>query len=154
MNWSLLTPQFYGFFIFLIVACLTFIAGLIGVLFALWQWLRMHNADLDKRIATAASAHVSPVEAALQKLEQTMNSQHRETLALLDSLPKADTVHAHDTRLSTLEVRTCDMRSEIDEIFRRMRRMELIYAREHGSSSGDEHTDLPSAIPEPPRRPV
>lgn len=162
MNWSLLTQQFYGFFIFLIITALVFLSGAVGVLVALYQWNRTRTADLDKKIETTAAAcvktHLAPVESTLQKLEQNMDFQHRETMTLLDALerrlPKADAVHDHDNRIGKLESRLSDQRSEVDELFRRMRRIELVYAREHGSSSGEEETGLPATIPEPPRRPL
>ena len=65
-------------------------------------------------------------------------------------VPKAEAVASHDSRIGRLESRSSDQAEEIEDLFRRMRKLEIAHAREHGATTDDE-TELATTEPIPPR---
>ena len=165
MNWGQLDPRFYGLLLFLLFLAAAFAVGLLGVLWTLYQFNKARTADLDLRIQAKATACVKaeiapvearfqPIELQLQRIQQDTEFAHRETMTLLSELekrlPKAEAVASHDSRIGRLESRSSDQAEEIEDLFRRMRKLEIAHAREHGATTDDE-TELATTEPIPPR---
>lgn len=153
MNWSLVSPQMYGFLLFLILALCALGVTALGVLWTLYQFSTRRSADLDNKIKAAAKAEMAGFEAKLTSIAQSTESQHRETMTVLTEmekrLPKAECVTDQGSKIAVLEGRAAYLDAQSDVLFTRVRRLEIAFARSSGIEF-DEETTLASHEPHPP----
>lgn len=156
MNWNLVGPQMYGFLLFLILALCALGVTSLGVLWTLYQFSTRRSADLDNRIKTAAKAEMATFDAKLITLTQSTESQHRETMTMLQEmekrLPKAEVVVDHGAKIQALEARAAYLDAQNVILFRRTRRLELAFARSGEIELGDETTIASQENPPPTPR--
>lgn len=154
MNWNLVTPQFYGFLLFLIFALLALGVTALGVVWTIYQFATKRSADLDARIKAAARAEMVTFESRLDVITANSDSQHRETMTILRELekrlPSAECVTDQGARISSLEARGIYLDAQAEVLFRRVRRIEIELARTHGIEFDAETTLAAVENPPPP----
>lgn len=164
MNWDLVEPQFYGLLLFMILALASLCVTILGVFWIVWQINRSRVTALDAKILSiadgSASRHVGPLESQLDRLKQTTEYQHRETMTLLGELekrlPNRDVVNGYDARIKALEAKVQDQKEELTDLFQRMRKVEISCSRGHQPAPHQpaqtlDDTSIPEYIAQPPR---
>lgn len=163
MNWDLVEPQFYGLLLFMILAFASLCVTVLGVFWIVWQINRSRAATLEARILaianTEATRIIGPLEGQLDRLKQSTEYQHRETMTLLSELekrlPNRESVSSHDARIKALEGKIQDQKEEITDLFQRMRKVELSCSRGHQPAPHQaqtlDDTSIPDYIPQPPK---
>lgn len=129
MNWGLVQPQMVGFLLFLVLGALALIPGGLGIFWLLYQINKSRTADLNEQIRQVARNENGSLERQIAELKSEQGAQHKEMMTRLDEmekrLPTKDAVSNHNERIGKLESKWSDQHAQIEELFDRVRKVEL-----------------------------